>query len=198
MHLLSPHTSGTSSNQGGHNTSESFQIRAPCIVLPRGSGAIKDIDEKFGTSPGPSGFGSQFFLSSGSSTGKGRFGLEWPLSLLTITRETDKSFLQYDNAEEGDVFLLSCAEHLVSVLQPDCSRYEDDTTAPDYTIHPYRRRIERLLARIEHWINGAKGEIHEIRSLATTSPPCMGRTTPLYLRPRRPHHEERDSLCRIS
>ena len=60
MHFLSPHTSGTSSNQDGENTSGSFQIRALCIALPEGSGAIEGIDEKFGTNPAPSGFGPQF------------------------------------------------------------------------------------------------------------------------------------------
>ena len=60
MHFLSPHTSGTSSKKDGHKTSGSFQIRALCIALPKGSGAIEGIDEKFGTSPAPSSFGPQF------------------------------------------------------------------------------------------------------------------------------------------
>src|SRR5262249_2115664 len=56
--------------------------------------------------------------------------------------------------------LLSGAEDLVPVLQPDGTRFKDDTTAPGCIIHRYRPRIEGLFARIERWTNVATGEIH--------------------------------------
>lgn len=46
------------------------------------------------------------------------------------------------------------------VLQPDGTRFKDDTTAPGYAIHRYRPRIEGLFARIERWTKVATGEIH--------------------------------------
>ena len=67
---------------------------------------------------------------------------------------------QYRDAEESDVYVLSEAEDLVPVLEPDGTRFKDDTTSPGYVIHRYRPRIERLFARIERWIKVATGEIH--------------------------------------
>ena len=103
------------------------------------------------TSPGRSGFGPQLALSYDSGAGNGPFGFGWNLSLPAITRKTDKGLPQYLDAEESDVFILSGAEDLVPVLQPDGTRFEDDTTAPGYVIHRYRPRIEGLFARIERW-----------------------------------------------
>ena len=112
------------------------------------------------TSPGRSGFGPQLSLSYDSGAGNGPFGFGWNLSLPAITRKTDKGLPQYRDAEESDVYILSGAEDLVPVLQPDGTRFKDDTTAPGYTIHRYRPRIEGLFARIERWTNSATGEIH--------------------------------------
>jgi len=147
----------------------------PSISLPKGGGAIRGIGEKFaanpvtGTgamtvplaiSPGRSGFGPQLSLAYDSGSGNGPFGFGWSLSLPTITRKTDKGLPRYWDAEESDVFVLSGAEDLVPVLQPDGSRFEDNTTASGYTIHRYRPRVEGLFARIERWTNRTTGEIH--------------------------------------
>lgn len=151
------------------------QISPPAISLPKGGGAIRGIGEKFAanpvtgtgsltvpiaTSPGRSGFGPQLALAYDSGAGNGPFGFGWNLSLPAITRKTDKGLPQYQDADESDVFILSGAEDLVPVLQPDGSRFEDPTTAPGYTIHRYRPRIEGLFARIERWTNQATGEIY--------------------------------------
>jgi uncharacterized membrane protein len=163
---------GTSEN----NATGPFGInQAPSIVLPKGGGAIRGIGEKFATnpvtgtgsmtvpiatSPGRSGFGPQLSLSYDSGSGNGPFGFGWSLSLPAITRKTDKGLPQYRDAEESDVYILSGAEDLVPVLQPDGTRFKDDTTAPGYIIHRYRPRIEGLFARIERWTNIVTGEIH--------------------------------------
>ena len=147
----------------------------PSISLPKGGGAIRGIGEKFArksghwhwvpnrplaTSPGRSGFGPQLSLSYDSGSGNGPFGFGWALSLPAITRKTDKGLPQYRDAEESDVYILSGAEDLVPVLQPDGARFEDDTTAPGYIIHRYRPRIEGLFARIERWTRQSDGDAH--------------------------------------
>jgi RHS repeat-associated protein len=147
----------------------------PAITLPKGGGAIRDIGEKFAanpvtgtgsmtvpiaTSPGRSGFGPQLSLSYDSGSGNGPFGLGWSLSLPSISRKTDKGLPRYQDADESDVCVLSGAEDLVPVLQPDGTRFQDDTTAPGYVIDRYRPRIEGLFARIERWTKVATGEIH--------------------------------------
>ncbi len=150
-------------------------LQAPAISLPKGGGAIRGIGEKFAanpvtgtgsmsvplaTSPGRSGFGPQLSLSYDSGSGNGPFGFGWSLSLPAITRKTDKGLPQYRDAEESDVCVLSGAEDLVPVLEPNGTRFKDDTTAPGYVIDRYRPRIEGLFARIERWTKVATGEIH--------------------------------------
>jgi RHS repeat-associated protein len=147
----------------------------PSITLPKGGGAIRGMGEKFAgnpvmgtgsmsvpiaTSPGRSGFGPQLSLSYDSSSGNGPFGFGWSLDLPAITRKTDKGLPQYRDADESDVYILSGAEDLVPVLLPNGRRFKDDTTAPGYTIHHYRPRVEGLFARVERWTNIATGEIH--------------------------------------
>ena len=154
---------------------EGRQLTAPSISLPKGGGAIRGMGEKFAanpvtgtgsmtvpiaSSPGRSGFGPQLSLSYDSGSGNGPFGFGWSLSIPAITRKTDKGLPQYRDAEESDVFILSGAEDLVPVLQPDGTRFKDDKTLPGYVIHRYRPRIEGLFARIERWTNVATGEIH--------------------------------------
>ncbi len=112
------------------------------------------------TSPGRSGFGPQLALSYDSGAGNGPYGFGWSLSLPAITRKTDKGLPQYHDAEESDVFLLSGAEDLVPVLNQDGTRFKDDTTDPEYTIHRYRPRIEGLFARIERWTHQNNGDVH--------------------------------------
>src|SRR5918995_1889913 len=119
----------------------------PSISLPKGGGAIRGIGEKFAaapvtgtgsmsgplaTSPGRSGFGPQLALSYDSASGNGPFGFGWSLSLPAVTRKTDKGLPRYRDAEESDVFVLSGAEDLVPELNPDRTRFRDDTTASGY------------------------------------------------------------------
>jgi RHS repeat-associated protein len=152
-----------------------FSVAAPSIALPKGGGAIKGIGEKFAanpvtgtssltvpipTSPGRAGFGPQLSLSYDSGSGNGPFGFGWSISLPSITRKTDKGLPRYNDAGESDVYVLSGAEDLVPVLEADGSRAEDDVSAPGFTIHSYRPRVEGLFARIERWTNTATGEIH--------------------------------------
>jgi hypothetical protein len=167
-------TTGTS-KQDENNKSGNSQISPPSLSLQKGGGAIRGIGEKFAanpvtgtgsmtvpiaTSPGRSGFGPQLSLSYDSGAGNGPFGFGWNLALPSITRKTDKGLPQYRDAEESDVYVLSGAEDLVPVLKQEGRRFEDDTTAPGYTIHRYRPRIEGLFARIERWTDDATGEIH--------------------------------------
>ncbi len=147
----------------------------PAVELPRGGGAIRGIGEKFGanpvtgagsmtvpiaTSPGRGGFGPQLSLSYDSGAGNGPFGFGWTLSLPAITRKTDKGLPQYLDARESDVFILSGTEDLVPVLNADGSRFADTDSAPGFTIHRYRPRVEGLFARIERWTEAETGAIH--------------------------------------
>src|SRR5213080_3117462 len=138
---------------------ENQSVQAPTISLPKGGGAIRGMGEKFAANPvtgtgsmsvpiatssGRSGFGPQLSLSYDSGSGNGPFGFGWTLSIPAITRRTDKGLPQYCDAEESDVYILSGAEDLVPVFQPDGTRFKDDTSAPGYVIHRYRPRIEGL------------------------------------------------------
>jgi RHS repeat-associated protein len=160
---------------GGSTESSYAKPQAPAITLPKGGGAIRGMGEKFAanpvtgtgsmtvpvaTSPGRSGFGPQLSISYDSGAGNGPFGFGWSLSLPAITRKTDKGLPRYFDAEESDVFILSGAEDLVPVLNPDGSRFEDTNTAPEYVIHRYRPRIEGLFARIERWTEQATDNVH--------------------------------------
>jgi RHS repeat-associated protein len=148
---------------------------APAINLPKGGGAIRGMGEKFaanpvtGTgsmtvpipmSPGRAGFGPQLALSYDSGSGNGPFGFGWSLSLPSITRKTDKGLPQYDDTGESDAYVLSGAEDLVPVLEADGTRSQDNVSAPGFTIHRYRPRVDGLFARIERWTDRATGEIH--------------------------------------
>ena len=107
---------------------------APSISLPKGGGSIHGKGEKFAvnpitgtgsmsvpidTSPGRSGFGPQLSLSYDSRADNGPFGFGWSLSVPSITRKTDKELPKYQDTDESDVFILSCAEYLVPVLKKD-------------------------------------------------------------------------------
>ena len=78
----------------------------------------------------------------------------------SVTRKTDKGLPQYFDAQESDTFVLSGAEDLVSILRPNGRKFKDDTSAPGFTIHRYRPRVEGLFARIERWTNDVTGNIH--------------------------------------
>jgi RHS repeat-associated protein len=150
-------------------------FQPPTISLPKGGGAIRGIGEKFGsnlvtgggsmsvpiaTSPGRSGFGPQLSISYDSAAGNGMFGFGWSISLPSITRKTNKGLPQYLDAADSDVFVLSGAEDLVPVLNPDGTRQRDETTDADFTVHRFRPRIEGMFARIERWTRHSDGEIH--------------------------------------
>ena len=152
-------------------------LDAPSISLPKGGGAIRGMGEKFGTnpvtgtgsmtvpiptSPGRGGFDPELFLSYDSGNGNGPFGIGWNLSLPAITRKTDKGLPEYRDAEESDVFILSGAEDLVPVLNPDGSRFEQtlSTNGETFTVHHYRPRTEGLFARIERWTRQRDGDVH--------------------------------------
>lgn len=87
-----------------------YQITPASIFLPKGGGAIRCIGEKFAANPVTgtgsmtvpiaihprrSGFGLELLLSYDSGPGKGRFGFEWSLSLLSIARKIDKGLALY-------------------------------------------------------------------------------------------------------
>lgn len=165
---------GTQRNAPAGTPREPNAPQAPQIALPRGGGALRGIGEKFAanpvtgtgalsipiaTPPGRSGFGPQLALSYDSGAGNGPFGFGWGLALAAITRKTDKGLPQYADEAESDVFILSGAEDLVPVLNPDGSRFVDRLSAPGYSIHRYRPRIEGLFARIERWTR-SDGDVH--------------------------------------
>src|SRR3989475_7051603 len=156
------------------------QMLAPTISLPKGGGAIRGIGEKFAanpvtgtgsmsvpvaTSPGRSGSGPQLSLSYDSGAGNGMFGFGWNLAPASITRKTDKGLPQYRDSEESDVFILSGAEDLVPVLVEANGTWQRETFtspawAPAHRVDRYRPRIESLFARIERWTEKATGLIH--------------------------------------
>jgi len=171
-----------SSNQDEKNTSSNNQISVPSISLPKGGGAIRGIGEKFAANPvtgtgsmtvpiatslGRSGFGPQLSLSYDSGAGNGSFGLGWSLSLPAITRKTDKGLPHYfdggKDQPDSDVFILSGAEDLVSVLTKDTlgNWKLKDVSSPDgeYVIRRYQPRIEGLFVRIERWTR-SDGDVH--------------------------------------
>src|SRR5215218_470580 len=155
------------------------RVQPPAITLPKGGGAIRGIGEKFAANPvtgtgslsvsiptsqGRSGFGPQLALSYDSGAGNGPFGFGWQLSLPSITRKTDKGLPSYRDEEESDVFVLSGAEDLVPVLDPDSGwsrvRLDEPAYAPGYRVDRYRPRVEGLFARIERWIRKVDGDTH--------------------------------------
>lgn len=167
-------------NSAGQNASDNFSVKAPQVSLPKGGGAIKGIGEKFGanpvtgtgsmtvpiaTSPGRSGFGPQLSLTYDSGSGNGPFGFGWSLSTPCITRRTDRGLPKYDDPEESDIFILSGAEDLVTVLAEQDGqwrRVEFDSPAsePGFSVRRYRPRIEGLFARIERWTDKQSGISH--------------------------------------
>lgn len=139
---------------------------APAISLPKGGGALHGLGEKFSpdlhtgtgnftvpiTIPkGRNGFQPQLSLVYSTGNGNGIFGLGWTLSVPGITRKTSKGVPQYDDAR--DVFLLSGAEDLVAVRNPDSKSTR------------YQPRTEGLFARILHHHDApGKGDYWEVRS----------------------------------
>ena len=106
----------------------------PAITLPKGGGALKNIDEKFQVNAvnGTAGFSlplpfsktrSNFIpaISLGYNSGSGNdvFGLGWNLDFSSIQRKTDKKLPQYKDALESDIFMFTGAEDLVPALKKE-------------------------------------------------------------------------------
>ncbi len=166
----------------GSSSEKERSIAATQISLPKGGGAIRGMGEKFAaspvsgtgsmtlsvdTSPGRSSFGPQLSLSYDSGAVNSLFGFSWGLSIPSITRKTDKRLPQYFDSEESDIFILSGAEHLVTVLINNGGKLERkpfDSPASEpgysYSIQHYRPRIEGLFARIERWTDKQTGISH--------------------------------------
>jgi RHS repeat-associated protein len=143
------------------------RLKIPKIELPKGGGALKAIDEKFrvnatnGTvslsislplSKSRSDFAPALSLDYNSGGGNGVFGLGWSLTHPAIQRKTDKRLPDYDDAAEGDVFVLSGQEDLVPLLLDagGGNWTADAFVAPTgEAVKRYRPRIEGAFARIE-------------------------------------------------
>src|SRR5664279_2589793 len=119
---------------GASKGDSNFAIQAPTITLPKGGGALKNIDEKFnvnaanGTasfsvalsfSKTRSNFIPAMSLNYNSGSGNSEFGLGWSLDFSSIQRKTDKRLPEYKDADESDVFLFSGVEDLVPLLFND-------------------------------------------------------------------------------
>jgi Salmonella virulence plasmid 65kDa B protein len=157
-------SSSTTKSDSKNATPNNHQPTLPSISLPKGGGAIRGIDEKFGANPvtglhllaylsllvpGRSGFGPSLSLYYDSGSGNGPFGFGWNLSLPSITRKTDKGFSLYQDAEESDTFILAGSEDLVPVLvQADDRKWQHENLPPrdingvSYKVNRYRPRIE--------------------------------------------------------
>ncbi len=175
-----PAPTGQREDGANREAADSTGTSPPAISLPKGGGAIRGMGEKFTanpvtgtgslsvpiyTSPGRSGIGPQLSLSYDSGAGNGPFGWGWSLSILSVTRKTDKGLPKYQDSEESDVFILSGAEDLVPVLKEVNGQWERDVVAgnigtEDYDVHRYRPRIEGLFARIERWTRQSDGDTH--------------------------------------
>ncbi|WP_212004958.1 SpvB/TcaC N-terminal domain-containing protein [Chitinophaga sp. HK235] len=167
------------------NTTEtkSNAIDIPKISLPKGGGALKNIDEKFtvnpsnGTaslsiplpfSPNRNGFTPQLSLIYNSGTGNSLFGIGWNLPLTAIQRSTDKKLPQYADTtdvnliEQEDSFMLSGMEELVAVTDKDNAIVQ--STHNGFIVREYRPRIESGFSRIERIYHPDKGYYWRVTS----------------------------------
>ncbi|KAI9851353.1 MAG: hypothetical protein M1838_003909 [Thelocarpon superellum] len=154
----------------------------PSITLPKGGGAIRNVDEKVGVkpvtgtasssipihlSPGRAGFGPQLTLNYDSGSGNGPFGFGWQLSQPAITRKTDKGLPRYDDDADSDLFIFSGAEDLVPFLvSDDGQRWQQPAPTlrvlahGEYVVRRYRPRVEGSFNLIEHWVHRLTGDSH--------------------------------------
>lgn len=154
-----------------------FNVEIPGISLPKGGGAIKGIDGKFGVNavngsasfsiPLPSGsargFGASLTLSYNSGSGNGIFGIGWSLSLPSVRRKTDKELPQYFDESNSDTYIFSGGEDLVPALKKTAGGWspdEKDAPGNQFRIKRYRPRTEGAFARIERWTKKSDGTIH--------------------------------------
>ncbi len=153
---------------GAHSTT----FTAPTVSLPKGSGAIRGMGQKFAAnpvtgsatfsipipaSPDRNGFGPQLALRYDPASGNGPCGFGWSLASPSITRKTDKGRPRY--RDDTDTFLISDAEDLVPVLGPSGEINDDHESVPGYVIHRFQPRIERTFALIERWTRD-DGDVH--------------------------------------
>jgi hypothetical protein len=158
---LKPGTQSSASKNSGQFTfdpaknpakSKSILSQPPAVSLPKGGGAIKNIDEKFqvnssnGTAsfsipfpitPGRNEFNPAIALSYNSGVGNSSYGLGWSLDLPSIQRRTEKKYPIYRDKE--DVFQFSGVEDLVPSIKPSQNPHS-------IIYHP---RIEGNFSRIE-------------------------------------------------
>lgn len=154
----------------------------PAITVPKGGGAIHGIGEQFSlnaitgtastvipiaTSQARTGFSPKLNLTYDSGSGNGPFGFGWQLSLPSVTRKTDKGLPRYQDTEESDLFILTGAEDLLPVLEPNSNGCWVRTEAQvreagniDFVVRRYRPRVESSFSRIERWTKLENGEIH--------------------------------------
>lgn len=166
MNPVANSATGNSFSDGGPKD-DSFMIQPPTINLPKGGGALRNIDEKFlvnainGTAafsvPLPfsktrNEFAPVISLNYNSGSGNGEFGAGWHLDQSFIQRVTDKQLPAYEDSTESDVFMLSGGEDLVPVLIKNGSGdwiADDFISADNEKIKTYRPRIEGSFNRIE-------------------------------------------------
>jgi RHS repeat-associated protein len=164
--------------QNSSNGDKRFNVEIPSVSLPKGGGAIKNIDEKFevnavnGTAnfsiPLPSGsargFGVSLNIAYNSGGGNGLFGMGWSLSIPSIHRKTEKELPRYFDSADSDTYIFSGAEDLVPKLKegPAGVWSTDEPDSPDglFKIKKYRPRVEGAFARIERWTKKSDSIIH--------------------------------------
>lgn len=180
------HASAGDSFSPKGQTGKDFAIQAASVTLPKGGGAIRNIDEKFsvnavnGTAalsiPLPfssaRGYSPSLSLSYHSGTGNSIAGMGWQLNIASVKRKTDKQLPQYIDDDDTDVFLLSDTEDLVPEYKKDGSGnfiplgdggflINEFSSADNlYLIRRYKPRTEGLFARIERWLEKTTGFIH--------------------------------------
>ena len=153
--------------------SKSNLLETPSISLPKGGGAIHNIDEKFqvntanGTiafslpfpaAPARGGMTPPLALSYNSGAGNSLFGIGWQMSLPMIARKTDKKLPQYQDVfsnnshkEGSDIFTFSGAEDLVPLLKKDQNGIWQAQISINNGIKTtqFRPRIEGSFAKIQ-------------------------------------------------
>ncbi|HYJ62378.1 MAG TPA: SpvB/TcaC N-terminal domain-containing protein, partial [Parafilimonas sp.] len=157
----------SANSQTKNRESKSDAIQIPSITLPKGGGALKNIDEKFqvnqsnGTAsfsaPLPfsktrNDFAPALSLNYNSGSGNGIFGLGWSCDVPFIQRKTDKQLPKYNDADESDVFLFSGEEDLVPALKKDNGGnwiVNEFTAASGELVKRYKPRSESNFTRIE-------------------------------------------------
>ena len=164
-------------SSGGEKGSQGVQSGEQPIQLPKGGGAISSIGEKFQNNPftgsgtltvpvtiseGREDFTPQLQLSYSSGGGNGPFGTGWSMGVASITRKTDKGLPQYRDAEESDTFIMAGAEDLVPEMENDGNgnKIRKVYTSGNYSVYPYRPRIETDFSLIERWEDQNTGISH--------------------------------------